>query len=89
MKTLYNYTKTILQKKQAYCFISQGQEEIEDDCKGMIVLDFMHTILHCLSSQIYMAKSGAMDVNQCFSVNLKLNQISVDIINFKNILSYL
>ena len=61
----------------------------EEDCKGIIALDFMHTFLHCLSSQIYMTKSGASDVNQCFSVNLKLNQISVDIINLKNILSYL
>ena len=61
----------------------------EEDCKDIIALDFMHTFLHCLSSQIYMTKSGASDVNQCFSVNLKLNQISVDIINLKNILSYL
>ena len=53
---------------------------IEEDCQGMIVLDFMHAFLHCLSSQIYMVKSGAMDVNQRFSVMLKLNQISVDII---------
>ena len=46
----------------------------------MIVLAFMHAFLHCLSSQMYTVKSGAMDVNQRFSVTLKLNQISVDII---------
>ena len=76
----YNYTKRILQEKQAYWFISQGQETIEGVCKGTIVLDFMHVFLHCLSSQIYTVKSGAMDMNQRFSVMLKLNQISVDII---------
>ena len=76
----YNYTKRILQEKQAYWFISQGQETIEEVCKGTIVLDFMHVFLHCLSSQIYTVKSGAMDMNQRFSVMLKLNQISVDII---------
>ena len=46
----------------------------------MIVFDFMHAFLHCLSNQIYTVKSGAMDMNQRFSVMLKLNQISVDII---------
>jgi len=56
----YNYTKRILQEKQAYWFISQGQEKIEEDCKGMIVLDFMHAFLHCLSSQNHMVKLGAI-----------------------------
>ena len=32
------------------------------------VLDFMHAFLHCLSSQNYIAKSGAIDVNQRFLV---------------------
>ena len=30
----------------------------------MHVLDFMHTFLHCFSSQNYIAKTGAIDVNQ-------------------------
>ena len=37
----------------------------------------MHAFLHCLSSQNYIAKSGAIKVNQRF---WSLNQISVDII---------
>ena len=32
----------------------------------MHVLDFMHAFLHCLLSQNYIAKSGAIDVNQRF-----------------------
>ena len=48
-----------------------------------LTTDFMHAFLHCLSSQNlsqnYMAKSGAIDVNQSFLVKLKLNQVSVAI----------
>ena len=54
-------TQKILLEKQACWLICQGQEKRR-------VLDFMHAFLHCLSSQNYMAKSGAIDVNQSFLV---------------------
>ena len=43
----------------------------------------MHVFLHCLSSQIYMVKSGAMDVNQRFSVMLIKNLIKFLLILFE------
>ena len=61
-------TQRILLEKQAYWLICQGQEKIEDGCKGMHVLNFMHAFLQCLSSQNYTAKSGPIDVNQSFLV---------------------
>ena len=54
-------TQKISLEKQAYWLICQGQEKRH-------VLDFMHAFLHCLSSRNYMAKSGAIDVNQRFLV---------------------
>ena len=54
-------------------FLKDRKQIIEEVCKGTIVLDFMHVFLHCLSSQIYMVTSGAMDVNQRFSVMLIKN----------------
>ena len=56
--------------KKADWLICQGQreEKIEEGCKaGMFLVLCMH-FLHCLSSQNYIAKSGAIDVNQRFLV---------------------
>ena len=55
----YNYTEDFTGK--TYWLICQGQEKRH-------VLDFMHAFLHCLSNQNYMAKSGAINVNQRFLV---------------------
>ena len=66
----------ILLKKKADWLICQGSETIEEVCKGMFCISSL------LASQNYMAKSGAIDVNQRL-----LNQISVEYY-LKNILSY-
>ena len=57
-------TKRILLGKKADWLICQGQEKIEEGCKGM----FLILCMHWLSSQNYTAKSGAVDVNQRFLV---------------------
>ena len=57
-------------KKQAYWLIWRGLLRH--------VLNFMHAFLYCLSSRKCIAKSGAIDVNQRFLLNL--NQISVEFI---------
>ena len=69
--------KRILLEKQAYWLFCQGQGKIEEGCWH--VFDFMHAFLHCLSSQNYIAKSGAIKVTPLRFL-VKLNQISVDII---------
>jgi len=59
----YNYTEDFT-GKQADWLICQGQEKVEEVCKDM----FSILCIHCLSSQNYIAKSGAIDVNQRFLV---------------------
>ena len=54
--------KRILLEKQAYWLFCQGQGKIEEGCWH--VFDFMHAFLHCLSSQNYIAKSGAIKVTR-------------------------
>ena len=57
-------TQRILLEKHADWLTSQGQEKIEEVCKGMFSILCMHFFMHCLLSQKYIAKSGAIDVNQ-------------------------
>ena len=64
----YNYTED---------FTGKENRLAQKPCKERHVVDFMHAFLHCLSSQNYIAKSGAIKVNKSF---WSLNQISVDII---------
>ena len=73
----FNYEEDFTRKTSILAPLSR----IGKNWRGLLrhVVDFMHAFLHCLSSQNYIAKSGAIDVTwQCFLV--KLNQISVDII---------
>ena len=56
----YNYTEDFTGEK-ADRLICQGWRGL-----WRHVLDFMYAFLHCLSSQSYIAKSGAIDLNQCF-----------------------
>ena len=71
----YNYTEDFIGKEMRLAHLSRAGK----NWRGLKrhVLDFMHAFLHCLSSQDYIAKSGAIKVNQRF---WSLNQISVDII---------
>ena len=57
-------TQRILLEKHADWLTSQGQEKIEEVCKGMFSILCMHFFMHCLLSQKYIEKSGAIDVNQ-------------------------
>ena len=57
-------TQRILLEKHADWLTSQRQEKIEEVCKGMFSILCMHFFMHCLLSQNYIAKSGAIDVNQ-------------------------
>ena len=73
-------TQRILLEKQAYWHICQGPKKIEEGCKGMFSILCLF-VFHCISSQNHMAKSGAIRTwINAFLYNLKLNQISVDII---------
>ena len=42
------------------------KKTVEGFIKDWYVLDFMHAFLHCLSSQNYIVKLGAIDMTQCF-----------------------
>ena len=68
--------RILLEKTSLLAHLSRAGKK----CRGLLrhVLNFMQAFLYCLSSQKYIAKSGAIDVIQRFIV--KLNQISVDII---------
>ena len=57
-------TQRILQEKKAGWLICQGRGKLKRFVKACS--RFMHAFLHCLSSQNYIAKSGAVDVNQRF-----------------------
>ena len=72
----YNYTEDFTGKTSRLAYLSRTGK----NWRGLYrhVLDFMHAFLHCLSSQNYIAKSGAIDVNQSFL--WLLNEISVVII---------
>ena len=70
-------TQRILLEKQADWLICQGRRKIEEVSKGTFSI-FTHAFLHCSSSQNYIAKSVAIEVNQRFFG--LLNQNSVDII---------
>ena len=77
----YNYTEDFTGKESRLAHLSRTWK----NWRGLErhVLDFMHAFLHCLSSQNYRAKSGAIDVNHRFLVYGScwlLNQISVEII---------
>ena len=77
----YNYTEDFTGKESRLAYLSRTWI----NWRGLErhVLDFMHAFLHCLSSQNYRAKSGAIDVNHRFLVYGScwlLNQISVEII---------
>ena len=69
----YNYTEDFTEKESRLAHLSRT----EKNWKGFKrhVLDLMYAFLHCLSSQNYIAKLGAIDANQCFFVI-----VSVDII---------
>ena len=72
-KAFYTYTvsypnfatQRIILEKQADWLICQGRQKIGGGLQGH-VLYFMHAFLHYLSTQNYIAKSGAIEVNQCF-----------------------
>ena len=51
-------SQRILLEKQAHLLICQGQEKIEESCKGTFLILYMH-FFYCLSSQNYIVKSGA------------------------------
>ena len=77
----YNYIEDFTGKESRLAHLSRTGK----NWRGLErhVLDFMHAFLHCLSSQNYRAKSGAIDVNHRFLVYGScwlLNQISVEII---------
>ena len=73
--------KALLEKKQIDSSVKDRNK-----LKRVVRVDFMHAFLHCLSSNnLYIAKTGAIDVNQRFLV-IELNFCWY---YFKNILSYL
>ena len=73
-------TQRILLEKQAYWLICQGPEKIEEVCKGMFsILCVLFFSLH-IKPESHGEIGSYQDVNQRFLDNLKLNQISVDII---------
>ena len=60
-------TQKVLQEKQSR-LAHLSRTGINSRKLQRHVLDFMHAFLHCLSSQNYTAKTGAIDVNQRFLV---------------------
>ena len=60
-------TQRVLLRKKVDWLISQEGGKIEQGFKGMFLI-FMHAFPHCLSSQNYIAKLGAIDVSQRFLV---------------------
>ena len=60
----YNHTEDFTGKTSGLAPLSRTAK----NWRGLYrhVLDFMHVFLHCLSSRNYIAKSGAVDVNQRF-----------------------
>ena len=60
--------KALLEKKQIDSSVKDRNK-----LKRVVRVDFMHAFLHCLSSNnLYIAKTGAIDVNQRFLV-IELN----------------
>ena len=73
---IYNYTEDFTRKNKHIGSSVNDRKKLKRVVE--VFLNFMHAFLHCLSSQNYIAKSGAIDATQRFLV--KLNQTSFDII---------
>ena len=73
---IYNYTEDFTRKNKHIGSSVKDRKKLKRVVG--VFLDFMHAFLHCLSSQNYIAKLGAIDATQHFLV--KLNQTSFDII---------
>ena len=60
----YNYSEDFTGKTSRLAHLLRTRK----NCRGLLkhILDFTHAFLHCLSSPKYIAKSGAIDVNQRF-----------------------
>ena len=73
-------SQRILLEKQAHWLICQGQEKIEESCKGTFLILYMHFFLLLIKPELHseIRNHSCIDVNQHFFA--KLNQISVDII---------
>ena len=64
-------TQKILLGKKADWLVCQGQEKIEEGCRGMFLILCMHFFIAYqarITRENYIAKSGAIEVNQHFLV---------------------